>query len=266
MSILQALILGIVEGLTEFLPVSSTFHLIFTSRILQVPLSDFEKLFEVFIQSGSILAVLLLFFKDLWKDKLLIIKAGVAFIPTGAIGFLLHDYIKSIFEFYILLVIVFMAVGLVFLLVESLLQKGKVDLKKTISDISWKDALIIGTIQALAVVPGVSRAGSVIVGMMFMRYRRDEAARFSFILSIPTIFAASLYDLYKMRDVVTAESQNMYLLAIGFITAFVSALFVMRWFIQFLKTNTLVPFAYYRFFLGAVILVLGFMQVIPLFK
>lgn len=195
---------------------------------------------------------------------MLIIKAGVAFIPTGAIGFLLHDYIKSAFEYYILLVLVFMFVGLIFLLVESLLKKGHVSLKKTIEDISWKDALIIGTIQALAVVPGVSRAGSVIVGMMFMRYRRDEAARFSFILSIPTIFAASFYDLYKMRDVVAAETGNMYLLAIGFVTAFLSALLVMRWFIQFLKTNTLVPFAIYRFVLGALIIVLGAAQVIQL--
>ncbi|MBI4004514.1 undecaprenyl-diphosphate phosphatase [Candidatus Roizmanbacteria bacterium] len=257
MNFLQAILLGIVEGITEFLPISSTFHLIFTARLLHLPNNDFIKLFEVFIQSGAILSVLLLYAKDLLKDLDLVKKVLVSFVPTALVGFILYAVIKNIFfEADMLMLTVFMFVGLLFIVSEWLFQKEKLQLKHSLHRLSYRDAVVIGFIQSLAVIPGVSRAGSVILGMMFLRYRRDEAARYSFILSIPTIFMASAYDLYKMREIAFAYSSNVIILLVGFATAFVSSYIVIQWFIGFLKRNTLIPFGLYRIVLG-IILLLG---------
>jgi undecaprenyl-diphosphatase len=254
MNPLQAAILGIIEGLTEFLPISSTFHLIWAGRFLGVPDTEFTKVFEVVIQSGSILAVVFLYARELWNDKGLAFRAALAFIPTGLIGFALHDVVKGyFFESEALMLTMMAIVSVVFIMVELWVKDGSLRLAKDTGKLTIRDALIIGVVQSLAVIPGVSRAGAVIVGMMFMQYRRDEAARFSFMLSIPTIFMASAYDLLKMRHVLIENTANIGLLAIGCFTAFVSAFLVMRWFIRFLRTNSLIPFAIYRLVLVIII-------------
>jgi len=238
MTFIHAVILGIVEGITEFLPISSTFHLIFSAKLLGVVQNDFTKLFEVFIQSGAILSVVLLYITDVVKSKELMKKVIISFVPTALVGLILYKFIKNVlFENQILMIGIFAVVGVVFLLVEWLIKMEKLPLNKVISSLSYKEALIIGFVQSIAIVPGVSRA-----------------AYYSFLLSIPTIFAASFYDLYKMRQIVSNYSNNWILLATGFFTAFASSYFVVKWLIDYLKKNSLAVFGYYRL---AVVIILG---------
>jgi len=261
MNYLQAIILGVVEGITEFLPISSTYHLIIASSILGLNQTDFVKLFEVFIQSGAILSVLLLYIKDVVKDKRLFILVGASFIPTAIVGLLLHKVIKNVFfETPLLMATVFIIAGIIFIVIEWLIKKEKIKLKLEIGDLTLKSAILIGLFQALAVVPGVSRAGAVIVTMMVMRYRRDDSAKYSFLLSIPTIFAASALDAFQMRGVMFANMNSFGLLLVGFVTAFISSYFVVKWFIRYLQTNTLTIFGIYRLVVGGTVLLSLFLR------
>lgn len=251
MTIFSSIILGVIEGMTEFLPISSTFHLIFVAKILNLPSSSFIKLFEVAIQSGSILALLILYFNNLKKDCLLLKKIFLSFLPTAAIGLIFYKIIKNVFfSSESLMVWVFIGVGFLFFFIEFLVKNNKIKLHKSLPSLSYLEAFLIGLIQSLAIIPGVSRAGIVMVGMMFLGFKRTEAAFYSFFLAIPTIFAASIFDLYKSKEVVFASNGNLFLLAIGFISAFFSAYFTLRWFIAFLTKNSLVWFGVYRVGLG----------------
>lgn len=255
MNIISAIILGIIEGATEFLPISSTFHLLEAQKLLQIEQTEFVKLFSVFIQSGAILSVLLLFLKDLWQDKTLGLKVLVASIPTAIIGITLYDFIKSVlFESELFNILVFILVGAIFIFVEKLIKKKSLQLSQTTHDITYKHALYIGCFQALAIVPGVSRAGAVIISMMLMKYHRDDSAKFSFMLSIPTIFAASALDLFESKDVAFASSANLYVLVIGFIVAFISSLIIVKWFIGYIQKHSLELFGWYRIVIGIALL------------
>lgn len=257
MNILDSVILGLVEGLTEFLPISSTAHLIFTSKILHLQQNEFLKFFEVFIQSGAIIAVLILYFNQFIKNKNNFKNVMISFIPTAIIGFLLYKIIKKIFFTSDYLIIgSLILVGLIFMIIEFFISNKNITLNKNITNISPKNAFIIGLCQALAVVPGVSRAGSVIIIMMLLGYKREQAALYSFLLAIPTIFAASGYDLIKTDTTIIFQNNNFLLLIIGFITSFLSALFVIKWFIKYLQNNSLSNFGIYRIILGLIILFL----------
>ncbi len=257
MNIIQSIILGVVEGITEFLPVSSTFHLIWTSTFLQLAQSEFVKLFEVFIQGGAILAVIFLYFKEVMRDRILFVKLILSFIPTAVVGFALYKVIKGVFfERIDVTTIAFIIVGILFLLVEYFIQKRWLKIEKNMSKLSYKQAVLVGLIQSFAVLPGVSRAGAVIIGMMFLGYKRSEAAKYSFMLSVPTILAASVYDLYKMRQVAFESSDKMSILLIGFVVAFASAYAVVKWLIQYLQNNSLVFFGWYRILVGIILLIL----------
>ncbi len=259
MSILESIILGIVEGVTEFLPISSTFHLIFVAKWLGIPDNDFLKLFQVFIQAGAIMSVLLLYIKELARDKVLMKFVLISFIPTATIGFLLYRKIKSIFFVSeVLMVGAFFIMGILFLLVEHYLKIDNVPLKKGLKGLTISDAIRIGLVQSLAVIPGVSRAGSVIIGMLFLGYNRSDAAKYSFMLSIPTIFAASFYDLYKMRDVLIGQQENIMLLIVGSVAAFISSYVVIKWFIDYLRNHTLKVFGWYRILLVIIILLVTY--------
>lgn len=254
MNLLHIVILSIVEGITEFLPVSSTFHLILTSKILGLPQNDFWKMFEVVIQSGAILAVFLLYWRDLWKDRKLLKNVLISFIPTAVIGFALYKIIKGIFfEANLLMSVVFVVIGLAFLVTERLVANDQMELKHELKSLTWTHAIIVGLVQALAVVPGVSRAGSVMLAMMFMQYRRDESAKYSFYLSIPTIFAASALDIFKMRDLLVSHTDYLSYLALGFMVTFAAAFIVVKWLLTYLKTHTLDIFGWYRLAVFAVI-------------
>lgn len=257
MNIIQAVVLGVVEGMTEFLPISSTFHLIFSSRFLGIPQSDFTKLFEVFIQAGAILSVALLYFTDVVKSKELIKKVIISFFPTAIVGFLLYKIIKNVFfESTYLMLGVFVIVGIIFIVLEYFVKKEKIKINKDIKELSYKEALLIGLCQSFAVIPGVSRAGAVIMTMMFLKYKRDKAAYYSFFLAVPTILAASFFDLFQMRKVLVHNFNNNIILVTGLIAAFVSSYMVIKWFIDFLKKNSLTVFGIYRILLAIILLLM----------
>lgn len=251
MNIFHSIILGIIEGLTEFLPISSTAHLIITSKLLSIVQTDFVKFFEVFIQSGAILAVLVLYFQYVMKNKEVIRNIISSFIPTTVIGFTLYNVIKGVFfESFTLISFVLIGVGILFIGVEVLIKKKKIKQKKSIKNINDRTAFLIGLFQSIAVIPGVSRSGIVMISMMIFGYRREEAAKYSFLLAVPTISAASLYDLFKMRGMLLSSLNMIPVLIMGFVTSFVVGYIVMKWFIRFLQKNTLVSFGIYRIILG----------------
>jgi len=244
MNYLQSVVLGVIEGATEYLPISSTFHLIWTSNILGIPQTEFVKAYEVIIQGGAILAVLTIYTKSLLQDKQILLKILTAFIPTAALGYALYGTIKgTFFESYELQLAIFALVGGFFLYFE----KANRSLTRTLAQFSYKQALIIGLVQTLAVFPGVSRAGAVIIGMMFLGFKRPDAAKFSFYLAVPTLLAASGLDLFKSIPALSTEQGNMIgIIIVGFISSFISALAVVKWFTAYLEKNNLAIFGYYR--------------------
>lgn len=258
MTSLEAIVLGAVEGITEFLPISSTFHLIWISRVLALTQSDFQKLFEVVIQSGAILAVIVLFVHSLKEEPALLKKAFVAFLPTAVVGFVMYNLIKDIFfENAILQLTVFGGMGIFFILFER--SRRRVSLTRLASSLSYTEALWVGLAQSLAVVPGISRAGATILPLLYFGLRRDEAARVSFLTAIPTILAASLFDLYQTRRLLTFSQDEVVALALGFLAAFAVALFVMKWLIHYLKHHTLAAFGWYRLILAAALALILFL-------
>lgn len=257
MDIIHSIVLGIVEGITEFLPVSSTAHLIITSHLLGMPSTEFQKFYEVFIQAGAILAVVIMYFTYILKHRNLLVPLLISFIPTAIIGFLLHGVIKGVFFDSMGMIAFSLAfVGGAFIVIERLVKTKKLKLVKEMHSIAAKDAILIGLMQSLAVVPGVSRAGMVIVGMMLLKYKREDAAVYSFLLAIPTILAASLYDLYKSRDIIMQSQSQLPSLAVGFVVSFVVAYAAVRWLIGYLRQNTLVLFGYYRILLAIIVVLL----------
>jgi len=247
MSIIAAFVLGLVEGVTEFLPISSTAHLIISSKLLNIPQTEFQKFFEVFIQSGAILAVVFIYWKLILKNKSLITNIIFSFIPTAIIGLLLHKVIKGVFfESLTLIATSLFVIGLFFIIFEILLKKKIIKTNKKIIQMTVQQALIIGVGQSLAVVPGVSRAGAVILTMMMLGFNREESAIYSFILAVPTLFAASAFDFLKTDPKLIFTGSNPLFLFIGLITAFFSALLAIKWFIKFLQKNSLSYFGVYR--------------------
>jgi len=255
MEIWQAFVLGVVEGLTEFLPISSTFHLIFAGKLLNIEPSNFLKFFEVFIQAGAILAVLFLYGKELWQDRKLDKNIILSFIPTAILGFLLHSVIKNFFfETDWLMIGAFVIVGLIFIVYEQWHKKHP-SKEKSIADLTWQQAIFIGIGQAFATLPGVSRAGAVILTMMILGQKRSESAKYSFLLALPTICAAAGYDALKLIGQDPISSQEFFLIIVGFITAFVSAFFVLKWFIAYLQKHTLTNFGIYRLIVAGFLLI-----------
>ena len=251
MNVLNAIILGLVEGITEFLPISSTAHLIISSKLLNIPATEFQKFFEVFIQSGAILAVVFIYWKIILKNRNLMINIILSFFPTAVIGLLLHKVIKGVFfESFTLIAISLFVIGLFFIVFEFLLKKKVVNTDKKIIQMTILQALLIGVGQSLAVVPGVSRAGAVILTMMILGFNREESALYSFVLAVPTLLAASLFDFIKTNPQLIFTGSNPLFLFIGLITSFFSALLAVKWFIRFLQKNSLSYFGVYRIILA----------------
>ncbi len=251
MDLLQAAILGIVEGVTEFLPVSSTGHMILTSKLMGLQQNEFVKTFEVVIQLGSILAVVFAFKEKIFKDFELWKRLIVAFLPTAILGFTLYKLIKSLFApstvAYMLII-----GGIVFILIE-LLYKEKEHHIEEINQISYKHAFAIGLFQSLAMVPGTSRSGATIIGGLLLGLKRKTAAEFSFLLAVPTMFAATGYDILKHYN--QFDLGNIGALIVGFVMAFFVALAVIKWFLNFIKKHTFIPFGIYRIVVGILFLV-----------
>ncbi len=247
MTIIDALILGTLEGLTEFLPISSTGHLILASELLGLEQTDAHKAFEVSIQLGSILAVLFLFVRKLLVDKSLWLKIAVAFLPTAVFGFLFYKTIKSLFGIETVSIMLLIG-GVVFLVVEYLRRDRDESKDKSVENLTFKEAFVIGLFQSISMVPGTSRSGMTMLGGLFAGLTRKSAAEFSFLLAIPTMFMATFYDLYKNRETMIVEDYT--LVAIGFVTAFIVAFFTVKWMMRFLTNHTFVVFGIYRIIVG----------------
>lgn len=254
---LQAFLLGALEAATEFLPVSSTGHLILASSIM-----GFEgvgaDVFKVAIQLGAVLAICVLYFTKLWGVLLGVMRKDpgawrfmtailIAFLPAAALGAGLHSFIKeTLFNPWVVCVALIVG-GFAILLAEKFAPKPKVF---AVEEMNWLTSLKVGACQCMALIPGVSRSGATILGGLLMGLERKVATEFSFFLAIPTMFGATVYDLYKNRDVLSFD--DVTLIAIGFITAFVVALMVVRWVVGFVSKHGFAPFAYYRIVLGTV--------------
>jgi len=243
---LEALILGIVEGITEFLPISSTGHMILVAHLLGLEQSDFLRLFEVFIQLGAILAVVLIYQERLKRDFNLWKKLIAAFIPTGIIGLLLHSKVEELFSPFVVSLML-IAWGAIFIIVELLNRKRKPKIL-SLSGVGYATAVLIGIFQSLAMVPGTSRSGATIVGGLLLGMERKVATEFSFLLAIPTMAAASGFELLKGAPSLT--TQEVLVLAVGFSTAFISAYLAVKWLLRFIESHTFIPFGIYRIIVG----------------
>jgi len=241
----SAFILGIVEGITEFLPVSSTGHLILASKLLSINQNEFTKSFEIVIQSGAILSIIFIYFRKIISNPKMILYIIISFIPSGFFGFLFHEFIKQhLFSYYVvsLMLIIW---GVIFILVELLL-KGRYYKSK----IDYKTAFLIGFFQCFALIPGTSRSGATIVGGMLLGLSRKDATEFSFLLSVPTIITASAYDLVKEKSIIF--NSDIYVILIGFITSFIFAYISVKWLINFVSKHSLVIFGIYRIIVGII--------------
>ena len=253
MDIFQAIIIGIIEGFTEFLPISSTGHMIVASKFLGVDQSAVVKAYEVIIQFAAILAVIILYREKInFKEINLWSKIIGAFFPLAIIGFLLKDWVKEIFNVQIV-AYMFIVGGIIFLVVEYF-HKDKESTAQDIEDVTWRQAISIGFAQVLSLVPGTSRAGSTIIGGMLSGVSRKASTEFSFLLAIPVMMAVSGYDLLKhYKEFLHADITAF---AIGFVVAFVVAYVTIKMLIVFLQRFTFVAFGIYRIIFGVILLMI----------
>ena len=258
MNLITAIILGIVEGITEFLPISSTGHLILTSSLLRITQSEFLKSFEIAIQLGAILSVAVLYWKSLIFDKEKLSKVLVAFIPTAIAGLLLYKIVKAYLlgNQSVVLWALFIG-GILIIALEYFYSKRNIDAGETTA-ITYKQAALIGLFQSAAIVPGVSRSAATIMGGLMLGINRKTIVEFSFLLAIPTMAAAVGYDLTKTAVSFTAE-QLVYLL-IGFVVSFITAMLAVKFLLSFIRKNNFVSFGIYRILLSLLLWYLLYMK------
>ena len=230
MTIIQTIILAIIEGLTEFLPVSSTGHMILASSIMKIQDDAFVKTFEIAIQLGAILAIVLLYAKRFLLGLTIYYKLSTAFIPTAIIGFLAYPYIKAYLFNSVIVAISLIVGGIILIIIDKwvVTQKSKTDV---LESITYKNAFFIGLIQCFSMIPGVSRAAATIIGGVFNGLDKKQATEFSFLLAVPTMFAATGYDLLKTP--IVFSKHEIFLLAIGLIVAFITAWIAVKIFLYF---------------------------------
>lgn len=248
MSLLHALILGIVEGITEFLPVSSTAHLILTSHLLRIAESEFVKSFEIIIQLGAILSVVVLYWSRFWNWDVLK-KLVVAVIPTGVIGLTVYKAIKGHLLGNIPVVLAALLVGGIALIIFERFQKERIETDADFSEITYKKAFLIGLFQAIAVIPGVSRSAATIVGGSLIGVSKRTIVDFSFMLAVPTMIAASGLELVKGRSALAGHYD---MLAVGFVVSFITAIIAIKSFLGYIKTRDFSAFGWYRIALAVV--------------
>jgi len=249
MTVFQAIIIAIVEGITEFLPISSTGHMIITEKILGMESTEFLKAFTVNIQFGAILSVIILYWKRFFQTLNFYYKLFIAFIPAMVLGFLLGKYIDALLENVVVVAITLLLGGIILLFVDKWFNNPKED-----QEISNSTAFKIGLFQCIAMIPGVSRSAATIIGGMTQKLSRKTAAEFSFFLAVPTMFAASAYKL--LENYKSINTENISLLLIGNIVAFIVAMIAIKSFIAFLTKYGFKAFGYYRIVLGLTILIL----------
>src|SRR5664280_561717 len=228
MSIIETVVLSIIEGLTEFLPISSTGHMILASSIMNIPEDAFVKTFEISIQIGAIFAIVLMYARRFLQGISIYLKLAVAFIPTGIIVFLAYPYIKTYLFNPIVVTISLILGGIILILIDKKVI-GQQSKTAVLENISYKNAFFIGLIQSISMIPGVSRAAATIVGGIFNGLDKKQAIEFSFLLAVPTMFAATGYDLYKTSIAFTGH--ELFLLGLGLIIAFITAWIAVKVFV-----------------------------------
>lgn len=246
MSFFQAIVLGIIEGFTEFLPISSTGHLILAGRLFDLPSDNFLKTFEIVIQSGAILAVVALYFKFFFNTETLK-KIIIAFIPTGILGIIFYKLIKRVFMESEMLVISSLFLGGLLLIVFELWHKKR---EGIVEKLTYPQAGLIGVFQSIAMIPGVSRSAATIIGGLMLGIKRKTIVEFSFLLAVPTMFAATSLDLLKSAPSFQAGEFN--LLAVGFIVSFLSALASIKFLLSYIQKHTFIIFGIYRIIIALV--------------
>lgn len=241
MTVYEAAILGIVEGVTEYLPVSSTAHIALTSQIMGLSQNDFMNSFNIIIQIAPIFSVMIIYYHTLFQSLEIWKKLIASFIPTGAIGFLFHNQIEEMFSSNSI-VLWMIATGIFFLIIEFLYSK-RGHTTQELEQVSYKQAISVGFIQALSLIPGVSRSGSTILGGMLLGMKRETAMSFSFLLAIPTMTAASGYTLLKEYDYLSFD--NIFLIFIGFIVSFIVGWAAVKSFLALVSKYNFTPFGIY---------------------
>ena len=251
MTIAEGFWIALIEGITEFLPVSSTGHMIMLARFFEIHDDEFVKTFEVFIQTGAILAIAIMYIKKFLKGIDVYLKLGVAFLPIAVLGFLGYDFIKNVLFSPIVVAVSLIAGGLVLIIVDKKVvsQLSRYD---DIANISYKDSFLIGLWQCFALIPGVSRAAASIVGGVFNGFDKKQATEFSFLLALPTVAAAAGYDLIKTELIFS--NREYLLLGMGLVVAFISAWFAVKIFLKIVENYGFKHFGYYRILLGIIFL------------
>lgn len=254
MDIFNSVILGIIEGITEFLPISSTGHLILAGQFLDIPVSEFSKSFNIIIQLGAILAVVVIYWNRIFGSKELVKKVFVAFIPTAIIGFALYGFVKTYLLGNAWVVVVALFVGGIALIVFERFVKKPAPTFGGNSEPTYLQAFWIGVFQAIAVIPGVSRSAATIVGGQLIGVDKKAVVDFSFLLAIPTMAAATGLDLFKSAGSFSADQFGI--LSIGFVVTFIVALIAVKTFLAYIQKHSFAVFGWYRIVLAIVILVL----------
>lgn len=255
MNIIHGLILGLVEGLTEFLPISSTAHLILAQQWLRLPSSEFLKTFSISIQLGAIMAVVIIYWHRVLNNRVIIGKVAAAFIPTAIIGLALYGFIKRyLLDSPLIIAWALIIGGVLIILLEKYYSKHqtKTEESNNLANISYSQAILIGLFQALAIIPGVSRSGATIMGGLGLGIKRQDIVEFSFLLAIPTMAAATGLDLIKTN--LNFSPSEIIIWATGFIAAFITAVLGIKFFLRFIQKNDFTIFGWYRIGLGLVVL------------
>ncbi len=259
MTLFQSVVIAVVEGITEFLPISSTGHMIITEALLGMNIDDFTKAFTVNIQFGAILSVVVLYWKRFLQSWTFYQKLFVAFLPAAVIGFLANDLIDKLLESVMVVSITMLVGGVLLLFVDKWFNKEKVN-----QEVTYPNAIKIGFWQCIAMIPGVSRSAASIIGGMQQKLSRTNAAEFSFFLAVPTMAAASGYKLFKLvlhPDGVSMLKENLTTLLIGNVIAFIVAMIAIKTFITFLQKHGFKVFGWYRIVVGLILITLLLMGV-----
>lgn len=244
MDIFSAVILGIVEGITEFLPVSSTGHLILASKLLNIAQTDFVKSFEIAIQLGAILSVVVLYWRKLILNFDILKRVSVAFLPTAIVGFVLYKVFKQFLLGNGQIVLWSLFLGGVFIILFEIYHREKPKATGDISKISYRNCFLIGLFQSVSIIPGISRAAATIIGGLLLGLKRYTIVEFSFLLAIPTMLAATAFDL--MNSAGSFSSTQIDMLVVGFAVSFIVALATVKLFLNFVKKHSFIPFGIYR--------------------
>jgi undecaprenyl-diphosphatase len=250
MDFITSIVFGIIEGITEFLPISSTGHLILTAHVLKIPQSDFVKTFEIAIQLGAIMAVVWLYGKTLFTDLRVLKRVFVAFIPTALVGLALYPLIKRFLLGNSAVVVAALFLGGIFLILFELLHRERQNDIQAIANIPYDTALCIGLFQSIALIPGVSRAAATIIGGLALRLKRKAIVEFSFLLAVPTMCAAVGLDLLKSAKLFSHAQYGV--LAVGFLTSFVVGVASIKFLLYFIKSHNFIYFGVYRIVVAVV--------------